>query len=292
MSIKPGKYYAFDLDGNIAKLRTPIYVTRHGQDVVIDPMQYAEVQEKVRNRLDGWAPCSDKAKTFRAFGPDEEYDGDFVKSLLAAEAGPVAPDFAEAVNGGNMFAIVTARGHSVEAFKKGFREVILNGLWGTDPNAMAASVGEFVRRARENDAKVELPRNWSHRALVDYYLDRCMWYPVTNTAVRAQLTPPGVDPMSMEIEDLKVVAIRRIIETVKKASKVILKAGEVVTLGVSDDTPANWRSFIHAMVNRAFHEAEVPENVVVYVYDTSAPREGAKDTTVILRKRCVHKHGK
>lgn len=287
MSIKPGKYYAFDLDGNIAKIQTPIHVTQHGQDTIIDPMRYAEIQEKVRNRIDGWAPHQDKKLAFCEFGPDAKYNASFIASMLKATPGPAAPDYAEAVNGGHLFAIVTARGHSVKAFKEGFRQAILAGLWGVDPESMKASVEEFIHRSREQDPHVELPRNFSKDTLVRYYLNRCMWYPVTNKSVRKKLTPAGVKPGSLEIEDLKVIAIRRVMETVRKASQVILKAGERITLGFSDDTPAN----VRAIADRAFQDANLAEGVTVHIYDTSIPRDEAeKQKMATLRKRRVHTH--
>ena len=283
MGIKPGKYYAFDLDGNIARPKTRMWGWRHGREEEIDAEKYAHAYDDIRARRNGWEPHPDPKRAFRAFGPDPEFDAPFVKTLLAAEPGPAAPDFAEAVNGGHLFAVVTARGHSVAAFKEAFREAILRGLWGVNPDAMASSVGQFVRHAREKSDQVEIPRNWSHGALVDYYLDRCMWYPVSNPDVVRELAPDAA-PDALKIEDLKVLAIRRIMDRVRIASSVILRGGENLTLGFSDDTAANVRTISEL----AMQGLDPDHPVELVVYDTAAPREElGRDTTKVLRKRKV-----
>ncbi len=115
------KYYAFDWDDNIMFMPTSIIVLSENDDEV--PMSTEDFAEH-RHQI-GKEPFSYKGTTVVDFAPDPfrnfgvKGDKRFVLDAMVASVGPSWNDFVECINGGSIFAIITARGHNPNTLKEG-----------------------------------------------------------------------------------------------------------------------------------------------------------------------------
>lgn len=171
------KYYMFDWDDNIMFMPTKIYLkTEDDGEIGMGTESFAEY----RKNFD--------PKTGKAFEPFE-YEGEmivglsdnpfrdfksgeseFIRDMKNAELGPAWEDVVEAVNSGSYLAIITARGHNPEVFKRAFYELITNNVEGISIEEFYKSIKDRNRKAGENTGSVEDE--------LDDYLDNCLFFPV------------------------------------------------------------------------------------------------------------------
>ena len=108
------KYYAFDWDDNIMRMPTEIVVMdENGNEVGMSTEDFAEYRVKIGNE-----PFNYRGKTIVGLAKDAfrnfttKGDKKFISDSQRAELGPAWSDFVEALNGGSIFSIITARGHT------------------------------------------------------------------------------------------------------------------------------------------------------------------------------------
>lgn len=240
----------------------------------MSPHDFAQVENgqkstQLEERTQPWVAHPDVNVRFMDFGPGERQDENFRLDWRQAGPGPVTADLVEAANGAHSIALATARGHSRGVFEDALRESIFERKWGLDPDSVAHHSGEFINRALIKNPRLEKPRNWSRDVLVDYYLKQCIWYPVSNPEVAAELranAPEGAKVSS--IEDFKVLAVRECLVRFRKLAAAIMDGEPRFTVGFSDDTRAN----VDAIINRALFGADLT-GVTAYVYDTSGGKK-------------------
>ena len=174
------KYYAFDWDDNIMYMPTQIILKdENGNEVPMGTEDFAE------HRIDiGKNPFEYKGKNIVGFA-DEPFrnfstkgDKKFIIDAMLAKPGPAWDDFVEAINGGSVFSIVTARGHSPLVIRKAIENMIETNFKGISKKELVKNLRKFRDIAGEEDM--------SNKELIDAYMDMNKYYPVTFGAGSAQ----------------------------------------------------------------------------------------------------------
>ena len=126
------KYYAFDWDDNVMNMPTKIMILDdQDNEIGMSTDDFAEH----RNEL-GKKPFVYNGKTIVGFAsnPFRNFRGEgekqFLVDVMSASLGPSWDDFVECVNGGSIFAIITARGHNPMILKQAVYNYIINDYQG------------------------------------------------------------------------------------------------------------------------------------------------------------------
>ena len=213
------KYYAFDWDDNIVKMPTEILlVDVNGDEVGMSTDDFAEYRELI-----GKEEFKYKGKVVKGFSDDSfknfRYptgDEKFLEDVLSAPAAPSWGDFVECINGGSIFAIITARGHHPETLKKAVKIYINANYMGISKKLLVESLDKYRMLASTSE-------NADDNTKIDEYLDLCKFYPVSFGAGSA------ANP-----EKAKVKALREFIAYTRALNKDL-----PVEVGFSDDDPGN-----------------------------------------------------
>lgn len=227
------KYYAFDWDDNIMKMPTEIIVQdEDGNEVGMSTEDFAEYRVFIGkepfdykgNKIVGLA--NDAFRNFTTKG-----DSKFVPNVMSAEFGPAWDDFVEAINGGSIFSIITARGHTPNILKKAVRELINNNVGGINKNKLIKNLTKYRELAGEEEG--------DKTTMIDEYLDLCKFYPVTYGESKIGAVNP---------EEGKIKAMMEFISYIKQMSSQLHKKAFlknkisnnfIPTLGFSDDDIRN-----------------------------------------------------
>ncbi len=139
------KYYAFDWDDNILEMPTQIVlIDEKGSEVGMSTEDFAHYRSKVGlesfeykgSKIVGFAE-----EAFRNF--TVKGDERFMTDVMLAKPGPAWSDFLECVNGGSIFAIITARGHSPETIKNTVYNMIISDYKGLDKEEILKNLKKF-----------------------------------------------------------------------------------------------------------------------------------------------------
>jgi len=227
------KYYAFDWDDNLMYMPTKIIVKDDkGNEVGMGTEDFAE------HRIDiGKNPFEYKGKTIVGFAENPfrnfrvEGDKNFLLSTMLAKTGPAWDDFVECINGGSVFAIITARGHNPKTIALGVKKLI-------DGNMHGISKKELLWNLRKYNDIVKQNPKVSDESLIDFYVFKLnKYYPVTFGEGSAQNPEEG-----------KVKAMREFQQYVKKISGLLnsepylkndVSNNFIPTIGFSDDDLRN-----------------------------------------------------
>ena len=232
------KYYAFDWDDNIMFMPTSIIVLSENDDEV--PMSTEDFAEH-RHQI-GKEPFSYKGTTVVDFAPDPfrnfgvKGDKRFVLDAMVASVGPSWNDFVECINGGSIFAIITARGHNPNTLKEGVYNLIMANKNGLNSRTLAENLYRYRNIGNEvtgeKKTKALTPKELRE------YLDLCRFYPVSFGEGSA--TNP---------EEGKIKAMREFISYCKDMAQEIgekaffkndVENNEILPIiGFSDDDPRN-----------------------------------------------------
>lgn len=249
------KYYAFDWDDNIVIMPTQIVVlTDKEEEVGMSTEDFAEHRSDI-----GKKPFEYKGKTIIGYAPNPyrnftvQGDKNFIVDSMLAKLGPSWDDFREAVNGGSIFSIITARGHNPETLKQGVYNYIVNGFGGINKDELVRNLKKYRDFANEETATDE--------EMIQQYLDLLKFHPVTFGEGSASNPEEG-----------KIKALRQFIDYVKNMStrlnqgkaffKNDVKNNFVPQIGFSDDDPRNIESI------KSFLEKEYGEEKPVKTYLT------------------------
>ena len=232
------KYYAFDWDDNIMFMPTSIMVlSENDEEVPMSTEDFADHRHQI-----GKEPFSYKGTTVVDFAPDPfrnfgvKGDKRFVLDSMIASVGPSWNDFVECINGGSIFAIITARGHNPKTLKEGVYNLIMSNKNGLNSRTLAENLYKYRNIGNE------VTDNKKTRALTPKelreYLDLCRFYPVSFGEGSA--TNP---------EEGKIKAMREFISYCKDMAQEIgekaffkndVENNEILPIiGFSDDDPRN-----------------------------------------------------
>jgi hypothetical protein len=171
------KYYAFDWDDNIMFMPTKIMVlTENEEEIGMSTEDFAEHRLQI-----GQEPFNYKGTTIVGFAPDPfryfrtEGDKRFMIDSMTAPVGPAWNDFVECINGGSIFAIITARGHNPETLK----EAVLNLILANKNGINRKTLEENLNKYSEFDQITEQINTPKGSQLITDYLNKCKFHPVS-----------------------------------------------------------------------------------------------------------------
>ena len=174
-------YYAFDWDDNIAFMPTKIIVLTENEDEIgMSTEDFAEHRHQI-----GVEPFNYKGTTvvgyannpFRNFRT--EGDKRFIIDSMIASPGPSWNDFVECINGGSIFAIITARGHNPETLKEAVLNYIISNHLGINSKVLVENLKKY--RGLQTQGMFETVRDlkYDDKELIMDYLDMCKFHPVS-----------------------------------------------------------------------------------------------------------------
>jgi hypothetical protein len=225
------KYYAFDWDDNIVTMPTQIMVlTYNDEEIGISTEDFAKFREMIGNEpfeykgetIVGYTP--DPYRYFRVTGDDQ-----FIVDAMIATPGPSWNDFVECINGGSIFSIITARGHTPSVIRDAIYNYIVSDHNGIDKEVLIENLKKYRELTSENIG--------DNQKLINEYLDLCKYYPVTFGEGSASNPEEG-----------KIKALREFISYVKEMSEKLgkkaffkndVKNYFIPQIGFSDDDPRN-----------------------------------------------------
>lgn len=248
------KYYAFDWDDNIVIMPTQIMLqSEQGGEVGMSTEDFAEYRQKIGKEpfdYNGEMIVGYAEDPYRNFGV--QGDKKFIVDSLLAQPGPSWDDFVECINGGSIFAIITARGHTPTVLRDSIYNFIVTNHNGISAESLIKNLKEY------RDLSGEVMRD--DQLLIKEYLDMCKYHPVTYGEGSASNPEEG-----------KIKALREFINYVKYQSR---KIGQKVSftndvtnnfvpqIGFSDDDPGNIESI------KSFLEKEYEDEKPVKTYLT------------------------
>ena len=193
------KYYAFDWDDNIMMMPTKIILKdEDGGDVEMNTEDFATYRSKIGKEpfeYDGKTVVDFSKEPFINFGV--KGDKQFFIDSMTAEPGPAWSDFVEAVNGGSIFAIITARGHTPSVMKEACYNLIISNRDGLSSKELVKNLEKYRSLSDEEI----LPED----EMIREYLDLCRFYPVSYGESSAASPEQG-----------KINALREFIDYVKR----------------------------------------------------------------------------
>jgi len=248
------KYYAFDWDDNIMMMPTKIIVkTEDGNEIGISTEDFAEyrgILGKEPFEYNGETVVGYAENPYRNF--TTEGDSQFIVDAMIADIGPSWDDFVEAINGGSIFSIITARGHTPSVLRDAVYNMIMTNHKGISKEELLSNLKKFREIAGDDDMTDE--------DLIEKYLDMLRFHPVTYGEGSAANPEEG-----------KIKALREFISYVKDmASKLNQRAffkndvknNFVPQIGFSDDDPGNIESI------KSFLDKEYKDDKPVKTYLT------------------------
>jgi len=167
------KYYAFDWDDNIMMMPTQIIVqTEDGKEVGMSTEDFAEYRSMIDKE-----PFEYKGETIVGYADNPyrnfttEGDSQFIVDAMIAETGPSWDDFVEAINGGSIFSIITARGHTPSVLRDAIYNMIMTNHKGINKEELISNLKKFRDFTGEEGMTDE--------DLIEKYLDMLKFHPVT-----------------------------------------------------------------------------------------------------------------
>ena len=174
------KYYAFDWDDNLLFMPTSIILLSDKDDEVpMSTEDFAEHRQQI-----GKEPFNYKGTAIVDFAPNpfrnfrSEGDKRFVLDSLLAQPGPSWNDFVECINGGSIFAIITARGHNPKTLREAVYNLIMSNHLGINSKTLSGNLKRY--RNLGDDVNIEGKTNKTlTKKELNEYLNLCRFEPVT-----------------------------------------------------------------------------------------------------------------
>jgi hypothetical protein len=245
------KYYAFDWDDNIMMMPTKIMVlSENDEEVGMSTEDFREHRHQVGvepfnykgTKIVGYTPVP-----YIYFTDNPKSNSRFIVDAMTSPVGPAWNDFVECINGGSIFSIITARGHSPETLKTAVANLIKKNHMGIDSSNLARSLKLY--RNIGNEPSVDNKKYKLSNTELNEYLDMCIFEPVTYGKGSA------ANP-----EEEKKVAMRKFISYCKEMASIIGKSGAIFKddvanneiipiIGFSDDDPGNVKAISDLVSN-------------------------------------------
>ena len=174
------KYYAFDWDDNLLFMPTSIILLSDKDDEVpMSTEDFAEHRQQIGNE-----PFNYKGTAIVDFAPNpfrnfrSEGDKRFVLDSLLAQPGPSWNDFVECINGGSIFAIITARGHNPKTLKEAVYNLIMSNHLGINSKTLSRNLKRYRHLGGDVDVDGKTISTLTKNELNEY-LNLCRFEPVT-----------------------------------------------------------------------------------------------------------------
>jgi hypothetical protein len=174
------KYYAFDWDDNLLFMPTSIILLSDKDDEVpMSTEDFAEHRQQI-----GKEPFNYKGTVIVDFAPNpfrnfrSEGDKRFVLDSLLAQPGPSWNDFVECINGGSIFAIITARGHNPKALREAVYNLIMSDHLGINSKTLSGNLKRYRNLGEDVNVEGKTNKTLTKNELNEY-LNLCRFEPVT-----------------------------------------------------------------------------------------------------------------
>ena len=174
------KYYAFDWDDNILFMPTSIILLSDKDDEVpMSTEDFAEHRQQI-----GKEPFNYKGTAIVDFAPNpfrnfrSEGDKRFVLDSMLAQPGPSWNDFVECINGGSIFAIITARGHNPKTLREAVYNLIMSNHLGINSKTLSRNLKRYRHLGGDVDVDGKTVSTLTKNELNEY-LNLCRFEPVT-----------------------------------------------------------------------------------------------------------------
>jgi len=250
--------YTFDWDDNILFMPTKIKMLHNGEVVEVSTSDFSELRNDPNYKI-----FDDSFVDFRS---DEPFYDDLVTALENEQYGPSFNKFKESLLYANPFAIITARGHSPKALKRGV-EIFIGEVFTEDE--MEFMLDNIKRQYKDIAFEDDM------YTVLDYYLSQQQYSPVSSKEFQDKY---NIEGEATNPEEGKKIALRdyvsKIVENVKDIVNDVYKT---LSIGFSDDDKGNIESIKNLIMDELSHE--YPQ-VKFIVYDTSS---GGKNKLVIKR---------
>lgn len=251
------RYSIFDFDDNILCLDTIIHYQKNvnGEwvDIDISTEQFARIKEKYDKYWDNeeWRCDFDKAfLEFRDFGPrgDNSFLEDVKISLEKKNYGPSWDKFIETLINGNLFGIVTTRGHEPNTIRKVVEYIIYNELNSKQQDIMLNNLMKYNEMFDDD-----------FEYLIDDYLNNCYFIGIMSDYFEEKFG----DNIKSSTERKKIV-VDYIVNNFKNYKN---KVDLPVKIGFSDDDLTYYKGIKDLFVSYN----EPLDDVNFYVFNTSDP---------------------
>jgi len=174
------KYYAFDWDDNLLFMPTSIILlSDKDNEVPMSTEDFAEHRQQI-----GKEPFNYKGTAIVDFAPNpfrnfrSEGDKRFVLDSLLAQPGPSWNDFVECINGGSIFAIITARGHNPKTLREAVYNLIMSNHLGINGKTLSGNLKRYRNLGGDVDVDGKTISTLTKNELNEY-LNLCRFEPVT-----------------------------------------------------------------------------------------------------------------
>jgi hypothetical protein len=244
------KYMIFDIDDNLLHMSTPIHIDMliNGKWIPKDifPDEFAKIRKEK-----GWRCRNNNSElTFQEFsdvGPrgNKAFLEDTKLAVLNGNFGPSFNDFINTLIHGNIFLIITARGHEPETMKKFVKWIIYHHMTQEQREKMKTNLKKFQKLFNSDDESIQA------------YLNTCEFIGVMSEYFKTkfQIEFKG------DVEYGKEISIDSFLSRLEKfATQVEAK----LKIGFSDDD----KNTIKHMTN-FFREKVLDVATNYYIFDTS-----------------------
>lgn len=241
----------FDVDNNLLHMSTPIHIELLKNNIWVPVDVLPEEFAKIRR--ENWRKRNNDIKqTFQEFrdnGPrgNKAFMEDAKKAVLNGDFGPSFLDFINTLINGNIFLIITARGHEPETMKHFVKWLICNYMTQEQRDKMQLNLKKFQKIFKSSDVTIKS------------YLDTCEFIGIMSNYFKERF---GKDfETNNSVEEGKEIAIN---EFLHKLEKFATKIGAKLKVGFSDDDV----NTVKHMTN-FFKEKDLDVAVDYYIFNTA-----------------------
>jgi hypothetical protein len=222
------KAYSFDLDDNLLKLPTVVYLENEkGEQKEFSTSEF----EKVRNKLNE-LNLSLIENSFSNFSDDEQFFNDLENS---EEAGSWRNLINCISKHANIFAIITARRHPSDVIKKGLKNEVLKRI----------SKEELLNFRKIFSEKFNyLIKDETDEELLEIYFGYCKFYPVNNPEIKNKFGS------NLNTSELKYLAFQEFQLYVNDHVKKMFGEKCKVKIGFSDDSVIHLKTMINNVLKK------------------------------------------
>jgi len=254
-------YFSFDIDDNLLHMPTRIHMEHlvDGEWVVepVDTDKFAIVRKDKENWRYG--PGDESFVEFRDWGPrgKDTFMHDFKKAVYDGKFGPSWKKFIECLVNGNIFSIITSRGHSPINVRRAIEWLIYEYGLNKFKKLNIKNVDnqeDFEEQMTNNLLEYHELFGTDPDYVIDQYLDLCPIYTISSPEFKERF--PG-----LSAEESKKVALRDFNKIVHEYANIL---GVTAKLGFSDDDPA----FVKAAADEFSKLRDDFKNVDYSVFDT------------------------
>ncbi len=216
------KAYSFDLDDNLLKLPTCVSLRDKSNNI----QEFSTLEfEKIRPNLEKLNLYITK-NSFKQFSDDNQFIIDINKATKCGSWRNLEKCI---IKHTSIFAIITARGHSIETIKAGINIAIFKNI--SKENL------EIFRLNFLEKYNIKL-KDTSLKNVMSEYLNLCKFYPVNNKEIKKEFG-------SNDISELKSLCFQEFRNYILKYVKDNFEKDMKVKIGFSDDSTSHLDRMVH-----------------------------------------------